>query len=402
MNHAALRSAGRGRDIVWIHGFPFSSDVFEGVQQIEGARHHLVDLPGFGRLASTDPPSTIEGFARSVLAALDAASVSRATFAGVSMGGYIALAIARIAPERVEGLILIDTRETADDEAAREKRTTTAAKVRAEGTGFLIDEMLPKMLTTHAPPEMKSKVKGSMLAASVEGVVAALEAMRDRPSSDDVLRSLKVPVLIVVGKEDGITPPSDARRMHRLAPHSRLVELPDAAHLAHLEQPERFREEVGAFVAGRDAAGSGGVRNLGLACIAALSLFAVACEEEITPVTGPIQTVENTPLQSAPIENPPTVDLTETERKLSQTERIALQREGKLKPGEELEVGPRISLPFSPPIAMDPVDGSKISITADTPTHRYKGKIYYFSTAGNKTSFIADPERYAKGALSRY
>jgi pimeloyl-ACP methyl ester carboxylesterase/YHS domain-containing protein len=403
LSDARLRTVGTERDIVWIHGFPLSSEVFDAVRQIRGARHHLIDLPGFGAGSSTDVPSTIEGFARAVLAAVDAAAIQEATFAGVSMGGYVAMAIAKMVPERVDGLILIDTRETADDPAAREKRTSHAARVEAEGTAFLIEEMFPKMLTQRAGEAIRSGVRQSMESASIPGVVAGLRAMRDRPSSEQLLRSIDVPVLIVVGEEDAITPVADAERMHRMLRRGTLLRLPEAAHLSHLEQPKRFRDGVERFIgAGRDAAGSGTVRNLGLALIASLSLFSVACEDEITPVTGPIQTVENTPLQSAPIETPPTVDLTETERKISQTERIALQREGRLKPGEELEIGPRISLPFSPPIAMDPVDGSKISITADTPTHRYKGKIYYFNTSGNKAAFIADPERFVKGALSRY
>ncbi|MFL6244546.1 MAG: YHS domain-containing protein [Thermoanaerobaculia bacterium] len=61
----------------------------------------------------------------------------------------------------------------------------------------------------------------------------------------------------------------------------------------------------------------------------------------------------------------------------------------------------RASLPFSPAIAMDPIDGSKISIRAATPTFEYKGKIYYFSSEGNKQAFSANPEQYLKGGYMR-
>src|SRR5687768_3375375 len=61
----------------------------------------------------------------------------------------------------------------------------------------------------------------------------------------------------------------------------------------------------------------------------------------------------------------------------------------------------RASLPFTPAIAMDPIDGSKISIRATTPTFEYKGKIYYFSSEQNKQAFAANPEMYLKGGYMR-
>ena len=61
----------------------------------------------------------------------------------------------------------------------------------------------------------------------------------------------------------------------------------------------------------------------------------------------------------------------------------------------------RASLPFAPAIAMDPIDGGKISIRATTPTFEYKGKIYYFSSEANRKLFIASPEQYTKSGVMR-
>jgi YHS domain-containing protein len=61
----------------------------------------------------------------------------------------------------------------------------------------------------------------------------------------------------------------------------------------------------------------------------------------------------------------------------------------------------RASLPFSPAIAMDPIDGSKISMTAKTPTYEYKGKIYYFSNEANKRIFMASPEQALRGGFMK-
>src|SRR5687768_3779198 len=112
--------------IVWIHGFPLSSAVFAKQAAIEG---FAPDLAGFGTAPAPTRDYSMDDYARDVLAAMDRKKIDRAVFAGLSMGGYICMALARIAPERMSGLILIDTRETADDEKGRKGRYNTIAKV---------------------------------------------------------------------------------------------------------------------------------------------------------------------------------------------------------------------------------------------------------------------------------
>lgn len=404
------RIDGDGVPLLWIHGFPLSSRIFDPVMNIPGAKHVLIDLPGFGGTASDPAIVSIEDYAQRALATLDELKIDTAVIAGVSMGGYVALAMLRLAPQRVAALLLLDTRETADSDEARAQRTRSADRVRKEGHSFLVDEMLPKMLAADTfirRPQAAELVRHAMEAASAEGIVVALEAMRDRPSSSEALRNFSGPVLIVVGAEDVLTPPSDSHRMKTLAAAAEVVVLPEAAHLSHLDQPALFRQAVEGFlqrVSGREGAPGSFMRNVLLVFAVTFSLLIGGCQDEdVTADNLQVRTIENTEFAPASIQPPPEVDTTETERKFSQTERIALAREGKMKDGQLLvESAPRISLPFAPPIAMDPVDGSKLSINAATPTYEYKGKIYYFSTSGNRAAFIADPDKYAKGALSRY
>ena len=231
--------------IVWIHGFPLSPAVFEKQREIGGIQHVIRALPGFGGAAPPAKPMTIDDYARQIVEELDEAE--QAIFAGLSMGGYIALSIARNFPERMSGLILIDTRETADNEEQRKGRYATMDKVRAEGVQPVIDSMLPKMLTHEAPEEMRERVREIMASSSPEGVIAALEAMATRADSTDLLPRINVPALVVVGAEDTITPPSDAERMARALPHAMLVSIPGAAHLSNYEKWERFNRAVVSF-----------------------------------------------------------------------------------------------------------------------------------------------------------
>ena len=238
------------KTIVWIHGFPLSSAMFEKQRTIEGVRHVMPDLPGFGGTPARSSMS-MDDYARFVLDSVD----GQATFAGFSMGGYIALAIARRAPERMDGLILIDTRETADTDEARKGRYDTIEKVRAQGITPVVDSMLPKMLSASAPQQMRDRVREIMNTSSPEGVMAALKAMAERPDSTKDLPNITVPTLIVVGAEDPITPPADAERMAAAIPNATLVKIAGAAHLANFEKAEELNAAVADFLARQGTSG---------------------------------------------------------------------------------------------------------------------------------------------------
>lgn len=231
--------------IVWVHGFPLSSRVFAKQSPLAG---FAPDLPGFGEEPAPRGAATMDDYARHVLAAMDARNIDKAVFAGLSMGGYICFAIARLAPQRMSGLILIDTRETPDTAEGKKGRYDTIEKVKGGGVSIVADSMLPKMLTPGAPPALVAETREIMMASSEAGVIAALRAMAERPDSTETLRRITVPTLVVVGDSDTITPPADAERMARLAPHAALVKVQRAAHLSNLEQPEEFNAAVRSFL----------------------------------------------------------------------------------------------------------------------------------------------------------
>lgn len=236
--------------IVWIHGFPLSSAIFERQASIDGFEHVTRDLPGFG---STRPLAqmTIDDYATFVMTDVESRGIGGAIFAGLSMGGYIAFHILRTRPEMVRGLILIDTRETADNAEQKQGRLDTIEKVKEDGIGVVIDSMLPKMLSPDAPPADRDRVREIMNTSSQQGVIAALGAMANRADSSDLLPKIKVPTLVVVGEEDAVTPPSDAERMARAIPNAKLVRIPRAAHLSNFEKAGEFNAAVKTIGSGR-------------------------------------------------------------------------------------------------------------------------------------------------------
>jgi 3-oxoadipate enol-lactonase len=147
-------------------------------------------------------------------------------------------------------LILLDTRATADTDEQRKARYDTIEQVKREGVAPVVASMLPKMFTKNAPPELVDEVRAIMSGSSPEGVIAALDAMARRPDSTDLLPTLTIPVLILVGEEDPITPPSDSEKMAAAIPNATLARIPNAAHLANVEQASEVNRVVEGWLAG--------------------------------------------------------------------------------------------------------------------------------------------------------
>lgn len=232
--------------VVFLHAFPLNAAMWaEQVRAMHGRRTLAPHLPGFGDQDVAD--ADLDAFARAALKDMDAAGLERAVVVGLSMGGYVAFRLHALAPERVAGLVLADTRAGADDEAGRKKRTDQAARARSEGIGWMPDAMVPALLgetTRRERPAVVDHVRQLIAQAHPEGVARALEAMRRRPDSTPALAGIGVPTLVVVGEEDTLTPPAESRIIAAGIPGARLVTLPGAGHLANLEAPEGFNQAL--------------------------------------------------------------------------------------------------------------------------------------------------------------
>lgn len=228
--------------VVLLHAFPLDSRMWDGLRPALGSRLITPDLPGFGSAPPVPSPSLDEA-ASAVLASLDRLGVSRAVFGGCSMGGYVAMAVLRAAPSRVSGLVLINTKASADTEEARENRFAMAERVEAEGTGWLADAMLTSLLgpTTLAErPEVEETLRSLIAEQPASSVAWAQRAMAARPSSVELLRGSGLSALVVRGAEDALIPPEEAPAMASALSRSDLVDLAGVGHLAPLEAPNEL------------------------------------------------------------------------------------------------------------------------------------------------------------------
>lgn len=187
-------------------------------------------------------------YSREIVAVLDHLRLDRFIAAGISMGGYILMQMLRDVPQRIEGVILIDTRERADSDQVREDRFKTIAEVEKSGIKPVVDAMLPKMILNAA---RQPQFREIMMQATPVGMIAAQRAMAGREDSSSTLQALKVPALVIVGEHDPITSPDDARRMAALIKGSNRVVIKDAAHASNFDQPNAFNRAVTEFLGTR-------------------------------------------------------------------------------------------------------------------------------------------------------
>lgn len=251
----AYADEGTGPVLVLLHAFPLDSGMWQDQCRAfaDGYRVIAPDLPGFGGSAAS-PGLTIESAADVVAELLDHLGVNeRVAVCGLSMGGYVALAFARLYPQRLRALILADTKPDPDDDAAREVRNAMIAAVSSKGPQAVIDKLLPKLLaagTQQTRPEVAQQVRAIAERQSTQGIVAALEALRDRPDAAASLPHISVPTLVIVGEEDQVTPVDKAEAMSRAIPDCRLSVLPACGHLSNIENPNAFNSTARPFLDG--------------------------------------------------------------------------------------------------------------------------------------------------------
>ncbi len=248
----AFDERGQGQAVMFLHGFPHDRSLW--AQQLDGlsGQAHCIapDLRGFGG-SGRGGPFSMDRYADDVVCLMDHLEVRRAVVVGVSMGGYVALALWRRHPTRIRALILCDTRAGSDDEAGRERRRQQIKLANEVGPRAVAAQVMEGMVgrtTRERSPEVVVELERLLDRAPLEGVVGALQAMIDRPDSTPDLATIDVPTLVISGAEDVLIPPREARALHEAIQGSSLEILEHAGHVPNVERPAAFNHVVGEFL----------------------------------------------------------------------------------------------------------------------------------------------------------
>ena len=185
-----------------------------------------------------DAIHSMDLLAADLLALADGLELESFDLAGLSMGGYVALALAAAEPRRIRTLALLDTKAAPDTDEARTGRDETAAAVVREGRGWLFDKLSGALLADSASDLTRGRLRTIVEAQSYETIVADLAGMRDRPDRSALLPSVSIPSAVIVGAEDAITPPDVHEEMAGLLPDAVLTVIDGAGHMTPMEAPE--------------------------------------------------------------------------------------------------------------------------------------------------------------------
>jgi len=239
--------------IIFIHGFPLNKSMWDKQSEKLKDSYRVIayDIRGHGDTDLGAIDFSIDLFAQDLIDFMDALKIEKTMLCGLSMGGYIALNAIEKHPNRFSALILSDTNCTADSSEAKENRIKTIEGIKENGVKKLADGLIPKLF---APESFKTYSEGIAVVKELivktpkQSLYNSLHAMANRKETCSKLPEIKIPVLIIVGKEDKITPPEAANAMHEKIKDSSLQIIPNAGHLSNLENQEDFNNQLKKFI----------------------------------------------------------------------------------------------------------------------------------------------------------
>ncbi|MCX7984892.1 MAG: alpha/beta hydrolase [Bacteroidetes bacterium] len=253
INYTLYENENRTPPLVFIHGFPFSSEMWEPQVSALSSKVTMVtyDVRGLGKSAVGDGQYTIELFVDDLIALLDYLKIATAVLCGLSMGGYIALRTFQRYPERIAGLILSNTKSEADNNQAKIQRAQTILRVKHEGLTPFADEFIQKLFaptTFTTNPHIIDRIRSMILNTPLLGFCGVQLALAARTDTTEFLPSITVPTLLIAGNHDRFSPPCVMETMHKNIPNSEFHVFSNSAHMCNLEEPEHFTEIVGTFI----------------------------------------------------------------------------------------------------------------------------------------------------------
>jgi 3-oxoadipate enol-lactonase len=240
--------------IIFIHGFPLNKSMWDN--QVESLKNHYrviaYDIRGHGNTDLGAIDFSIDLFVNDLLTFMDVLKIEKSIICGLSMGGYIALNAIENHPERFTALILSDTSCTADSPEAKEKRMIAIESIKENGVEKLADGLIPNLFADESFKRNLKEIQNAremIVKTSMQSLHHSLHALADRKETCVKLSEIKVPVLIIVGKEDKITPPDTARFMQSNIKRSLLSIIEHSGHLSNLENPYEFNYQLTKFMA---------------------------------------------------------------------------------------------------------------------------------------------------------
>ncbi|NGM63856.1 alpha/beta fold hydrolase [Sphingobacterium sp. SGR-19] len=243
------------KTIIFLHGFPFNKNMWR--DQLEALPEDVtaiaLDIRGHGLTTSGHGFFSIDVFAKDIGVFMEKLDIEQAVLCGISMGGYIALRAYQLFPEKISGLILVDTHSKADTNAGKQKRFDSIQAIlnygrRPFSIGFVENVFSPHSILER--PEAVEYIKSAIRRSSVRSICSTLLALAARTDTSDTLKDISVPTLLIRGSDDRITSLQDMKDLEEAIPNARFIEITGCGHLPNLEVPEEFNYAIKEFMIG--------------------------------------------------------------------------------------------------------------------------------------------------------
>ena len=253
LDRLAVHDTGSGPAVLFLHAFPLDASQWDHQVAVLSGDYRCIRPDIWGCGASPPPPpaaTTLDDFARAVLTELDERGVERFSVVGLSMGGYVAFALWRLAAGRFVSLTLGNTRADVDSEETRAGRLEVAERaLQTNDVAFLVEANVDRLLGPKARLEVHitDPLRARIKRCTPAGISFALRAMAARTDSVALLPSITVPTLVVAGRDDAVIPAAQMQTISDGIPGALRVDL-DCGHLANLEQPHEFSRALVDFL----------------------------------------------------------------------------------------------------------------------------------------------------------
>ena len=244
---------GSGFPVVLVHGLAEDHNVWNDVAgELKNSMRLLIpDLPGWGKSELPSDLKSMNDFADAVYAILKAEHIDECVMIGHSMGGYITLAFAEKYSDMLAGFGLFQSSALADDETKKQNRDKVADFVIRIGVAPYINELYDTLFSKsyyQTQATQLADLKKYAAQFSAETIRASVLAMKNRPDRTEVLKQSEVPVLFVIGDEDGTAPPEKVLPQTFIPRFAEVFWLNNCGHMGHIEYPYQSAKFISTFI----------------------------------------------------------------------------------------------------------------------------------------------------------
>lgn len=254
-NNLAIFPKGNTENIpvLFVHGFPFDHNMWNSQVDALSSKYYCInyDIRGLGESPTGDGQTTMEMFADDIFNIIEKKKLNRPVLCGLSMGGYIALRAVERNETKFRALILCDTKSSADDNAGKLIRARGIAEINDYGVEKYVREFIPNCFAEESIVKLGGEYQEIIIRSSLFsplGVKGCLLAMVGRTDTTLYLSEIKIPVLLLCGEKDKLTPPEAMKEMAVKVSGSEYHIVPGAGHISPLENPSYVNRIIEEFL----------------------------------------------------------------------------------------------------------------------------------------------------------